>query len=56
MEVDPKDRLSDNVYHYDAKERIFELARNMSAGWKINHVTKFRLKTKIDALYCRNWE
>ena len=25
-EVDPKDRLSDNVYHYDAKERIFELA------------------------------
>ena len=25
-EVDPRDRLSDNVYHYDAKERIFELA------------------------------
>ena len=25
-EVDPKDRLSDNVYHYDAKGRIFELA------------------------------
>ena len=25
-EVDPKDRLSNNVYHYDAKERIFELA------------------------------
>ena len=25
-EVDPKDRLFDNVYHNDAKERVFEQA------------------------------
>lgn len=25
-EVDPKDQLSDNVYHYDSQDKIFELA------------------------------
>ena len=54
-EVDPKDRLSDNVYHYDAKERIFELAvnwlRNMSAGWKKNQ----KIKNRRDILCYLNW-
>ena len=45
-EVDPKDRLSDNVYHYDAKERIFELLRNMRAGWKKNRVDKMQDKNQ----------
>lgn len=27
-EVDEKDRLSDRVYHFDSKERAFELAAN----------------------------
>lgn len=30
-EVDPKDRLSDSVYHYDSKEHIFELAEKFEA-------------------------
>ena len=60
-EVDPKDRLSDNVYHYDAKERIFELAEkyerrmeeksNMSAGWKKNQ----KIKNRRDILCYLNW-
>ena len=54
-EVDPKDRLSDNVYHYDAKKGSLNWLRNMSAGWKKDHMTKCWLKTKKDALYCRNW-
>lgn len=29
-EVQPQDRLTDNVYHYDAVERIFETAKNFS--------------------------
>lgn len=30
-EVDPKDRLSDSVYHYDSKDHIFELAEKFEA-------------------------
>ena len=26
-EVEPKDRLSDNVYHYDQMDRIFETGK-----------------------------
>lgn len=26
MEVSPDDRLSDRVYHYDSREKVFELA------------------------------
>ena len=29
-EVQPQDRLTDNVYHYDAVERVFETAKNFS--------------------------
>ncbi len=30
-EVDPKDKLSDNVYHYDSKDKVFELADKFEA-------------------------
>lgn len=30
-EVDPKDKLSDNVYHYDSKDKVFELAEKFEA-------------------------
>lgn len=42
-EVDPKDRLSDNVYHYDAKERIFKLAE------KYERRMEEKLRDKIQA-------
>jgi len=29
-EVQPRDRLTDNVYHYDAAERVFETAKHFS--------------------------
>ena len=29
-EVQPRDRLTDNVYHYDAVERVFETAKHFS--------------------------
>ena len=30
-EVSPEEKLSDNVYHYDSKEHIFELAEKFEA-------------------------
>jgi hypothetical protein len=30
-EVSPEDQLSDNVYHYDGKDRVFELAEKYDA-------------------------
>ena len=30
-QVAPKDKLTDNVYHYDSKEKIFELAATYEA-------------------------
>ena len=27
-ELEPEDILSDNLYHYDSKEKVFELAEN----------------------------
>ena len=33
-ELIPEDKLSDNVYHYDSKEHIFELAEKFEARQK----------------------
>ena len=33
-QVDVKDQLSDHVYHYDAKEKVFELAEKFDARKK----------------------
>lgn len=33
-ELMPEDKLSDNVYHYDSKEHIFELAEKFEARQK----------------------
>ncbi len=33
-QVEPKDQLSDHVYHYDAKEKVFELANKFDARKK----------------------
>jgi len=33
-QVEPKDRLSDHVYHYDSKEKIFEIADKFEARKK----------------------
>ncbi len=33
-QVEPKDQLSDHVYHYDAKEKVFELADKFDARKK----------------------
>lgn len=33
-QVDPRDQLSDKVYHYDSKEKIFELAEKFDARKK----------------------
>ena len=30
-EVSPEERLSDNVYHYDSKDHVFELAEKFEA-------------------------
>lgn len=30
-QVDPKDQLSDHVYHYDSREKVFELAEKFAA-------------------------
>ena len=30
-QVDPKDQLSDHVYHYDSKDKVFELAEKFEA-------------------------
>ena len=30
-EVSPQEQLSDNVYHYDGKDRVFELAEKYEA-------------------------
>ena len=30
-EVSPSEQLSDNVYHYDGKDRVFELAEKYEA-------------------------
>lgn len=30
-EVSPEERLSDNVYHYDSKDHVFELAEKYEA-------------------------
>lgn len=45
-EVDPKDRLSDNVYHYDAKERIFELAEKYERRMEDKSRDKIQTKNK----------
>lgn len=45
-EVDPKDRLSDNVYHYDAKERIFELAEKYESRMEEKSRDKMQDKNK----------
>ena len=45
-EVDPKDRLSDNVYHYDAKERIFELAEKYERRMEEKSRDKMQAKNK----------
>ena len=45
-EVDPKDRLSDNVYHYDAKERIFELAEKYERRMEEKSRDKMQDKNK----------
>lgn len=33
-QVDPKDKLSDKVYHYDSKDKVFELAEKFDARKK----------------------
>lgn len=45
-EVDPKDRLSDNVYHYDAKERIFELSEKYERRMEEKSREKMQDKNK----------
>lgn len=45
-EVDPKDRLSDNVYHYDAKERIFELSEKYERRMEEKSRDKMQAKNK----------
>ena len=45
-EVDPKDRLSNNVYHYDAKERIFELAEKYERRMEEKSRDKMQVKNK----------
>ena len=45
-EVDPKDRLSDNVYHYDAKERVFELAEKYERRMEEKSRNKMQTKSK----------
>ena len=45
-EVDPKDRLSDNVYHYDAKERIFELSEKYERWMEEKSRDKIQAKNK----------
>ena len=39
-QVRPTERLSDNVYHYDSKEKIFELASKTDARRTENPVAK----------------
>ena len=39
-QVDVKDQLSDHVYHYDAKEKVFELAEKFDARKKEKHAEK----------------
>ena len=39
-QVRPTERLSDNVYHYDSKEKIFELASKTDARRKERPVEK----------------
>ncbi len=39
-QVEPKDRLSDHVYHYDVKEKVFELAEKYDARKKEKHAEK----------------
>ena len=38
--VDPKEQLSDNVYHYDAKDKIFELGEKFMARQNNKEVKK----------------
>ena len=40
------DRLSDNVYHYDAKERIFELAEKYERRMEDKSRDKIQTKNK----------
>lgn len=54
-EVQPQDRLSDSVYHYDAQERIFEKAEKYNARIQEKEAEKERprekesLKARLDA-------
>ena len=34
MQVSPEEKLTDNVYHYDSKEHVFELAEKFEARQK----------------------
>lgn len=37
-EVSPEEKLSDNVYHYDSKKHIFELAENFEAKQHVKNM------------------
>lgn len=45
-EVQPADRLSDSVYHYDAKERLFEKGDRFEERQKEKKAEKSRPKEK----------
>ncbi len=46
-QVEPKDRLSDHVYHYDSKEKVFELASKFDARKKEKSAEKTAGKESV---------
>ena len=46
-QVDLKDQLSDHVYHYDAKEKVFELAEKFDARKKEKAAEKHAEKDSV---------
>ena len=46
-QVDLKDQLSDHVYHYDSKEKVFELAEKFDARKKEKSAEKHAEKDSV---------
>ena len=49
-EVSPEERLSDNVYHYDSKDHVFELAEKFEARLAPFDIKELRDLTAYDEL------